>query len=67
MKEIFDTTKHNFIRRKKIRVVRVKDNTTFNVTGYNQASKLTNVPVQKIQYILNCDDKTANGYKFYDW
>lgn len=67
MKETFDSKKYNFTKRKKIRIVRIKDNTTFTVTGYKQASELTNVSVERIQYILNCDDKTANGYKFYDW
>ncbi len=66
MKETFDSKKYNFTKRKKIRIIRVKDNTTFTVTGYKQASELTNVSVERIQYILN-HDKIANGYKFYDW
>lgn len=66
MKETFDSKKYNFTKRKKIRIVRVKDNTTFTVTGYKQASELTNVSVERIQYSLN-HDKITNGYKFYDW
>lgn len=59
--------KTSFTPRKKIRIVRVKDNTTFTVIGYQKAFVLTNVPIRTIKTNMNRDDKIINGYKFYDW
>jgi len=52
---------------KKLRVVRVKDNTSITVYGYNNAAQLTGVPVERLKYNLNKDKKVANGYKFFDY
>lgn len=52
---------------KRLRVVRIEDNVTITVYGFKNAAELTGVPKGRIKYILNCDDKVANGYKFYDW
>ena len=62
-----NTNKSAFATKIKIRIVRVKDNITFNVIGYKKAVELTNVSVDKIRYNMNRDDKITNGYKFYDW
>ena len=62
-----NTNKSAFAPKIKIRIVRVKDNITFNVIGYKKAVELTNVSVDKIRYNMNRDDKITNGYKFYDW
>lgn len=63
----FKGNQTSFTPTKKIRVVRVKDNTTFTVVGYKKASELTKVSIRMIQKNINCDDKTSKGYKFYDW
>ena len=71
MKQVTDynskANRTSFTPRKKIRVVRVKDNTTFTVVGYRKASELTNVSIRMIEKNLNHDDKISKGYKFYDW
>lgn len=52
---------------KKLRCVRIKDNTTFNVLGYKRASEITSVNISTIKKNLNCDDKVSKGFKFYDY
>ena len=54
------------IPKKKIRIVRVKDNTTIKVLGLKKVSEITKVPISTIQYNMNCN-KIINGYKFYDY
>lgn len=51
----------------KIRIVRTKDNVTIRVNGYRKASDISGVPTTTIRNIMNFDDKSANGYKFYNW
>lgn len=71
MKQVTDynskANRTSFTPRKKIKIVRVKDNVTFTVVGYKKASKLTNVSIRMIGKNINCDDKITKGYKFYEW
>lgn len=67
MKEAVKQSTKLLTQPKKLRVVRVKDNKTITVYGYNNAAQLTGVPVERLKYNLNRDDKVANGYKFYDY
>lgn len=51
----------------KIRIVRIKDNVTINVNGYKKAFEITGANKHIIQKIINDDNKSFNGYKFYNW
>lgn len=52
---------------KTIRCIKIKDNTTYRVKGFMAASKLTGVNSSTIKHIINFDDKSNKGWKFYDW
>ena len=51
----------------KIKIIRIKDNVTINVNGYKKAFEITGANKYTIQKIINNDNKSFSGYKFYNW
>lgn len=49
----------------KIKIINIKNHTTLTVKGYKAASIITGVNISTIKTIINCRDKSSNGYRFY--
>lgn len=54
-------------RKKQIRIVYAPMNITKRVDSIKEASVITGISIYKIKQNLNLDDRSINGYKFYDW
>lgn len=54
-------------RKKHIRIIYAPMNITKRVDSIKEASVITGISIYKINQILNWDNRSINGYKFYDW
>lgn len=49
-----------------IKIVNIKNNTALTVKGYKAASDITDVGISTIKTIINCENKSSKGYRFYN-